>query len=90
MSEHEHQDQDCKQMLSSLGDYVDGTLTPELCAEIERHMHGCKKCRVVVNTLRKTVELYQETAEDTTLPADVRQRLYVRLNLEDYMSNRKK
>jgi anti-sigma factor RsiW len=88
MNEHEHEN--CKQLLSSLGDYVDGALTPELCAEIERHMSGCKKCRVVVNTLRKTVELYHETAEDTVLPADVRQRLYVRLHLEDYMSGQPK
>ena len=84
MNDHEHTHESCRELLSSLGDYVDGTLGDELCAEIERHMKGCNRCRVVVNTLRKTVELYHETAAETQLPEDVRNRLYIRLNLEDY------
>ena len=75
----------CKQLLSTLGDYVDGELSPELCAEIEHHMQDCQRCRIVVDTMRKTIELYQETDEETHLPQDVRERLYIRLNLEDYM-----
>jgi anti-sigma factor RsiW len=81
--EHEHKN--CKDLLSSLGEYVDGTLAAELCSEIERHMVGCKRCRVVVDTLKKTVELYQEAADESEIPADVRQRLFVRLDLEDYL-----
>ena len=84
MNDHEHTHESCRELLSSLGDYVDGTLGDELCAEIERHMKGCNRCRVVVNTLRKTVELYHESAAETQLPEDVRNRLYIRLNLEDY------
>ncbi len=75
----------CKQLLSTLGDYVDGTLSAELCSELERHMKDCQRCRVVVNTLKKTIELYQETGEEASLPEDVRERLYLRLNLEDYL-----
>lgn len=75
----------CKQLLSTLGDYVDGTLSGELCAELEQHMKGCERCRVVVDTMKKTIELYQETSEETELPDDVRERLYLRLNLDDYL-----
>lgn len=75
----------CKQLLTTLGEYVDGTLSAELCTELERHMKGCQRCRVVVNTLKKTVELYHETGEDTHLPEDVRERLFLRLNLDDYL-----
>ncbi len=75
----------CKQLLSTLGDYVDGTLSAELCSELEHHMKDCQRCRIVVNTLKKTIELYQEADEDTPLPEDVRERLYLRLNLEDYL-----
>lgn len=86
--EHEHihkEGESCQQMLSTLGEYVDGELSEELCRELERHMQGCQRCRIVVDTLRKTVELYQETGEqDDDLPAGVRERLYLRLNLEDY------
>ena len=38
---------------TTLGEYVDGTLSEELCAELERHMKDCQRCRVVVNTLKK-------------------------------------
>jgi anti-sigma factor RsiW len=77
--------EDCKKLLSSLGDYVDGDLSPQLCAELEKHMKGCRRCRIVVDTVKKTVELYQETADETQIPADVRERLYLSLDLQDYM-----
>jgi anti-sigma factor (TIGR02949 family) len=76
---------ECKHLLASLSEYVDGTLSEDLCAEIERHLEGCDNCKVVVNTLRKTVDLYHQCSEDEGLPDSVRQRLYMRLNLEDYL-----
>lgn len=75
----------CKDLLSSLCDYVDGDLSPELCTALEKHMKECPRCRVVVDTVKKTVELYQETVDDTQMPEDVRERLYLRLNLDDYL-----
>jgi len=83
-NDHDHDHGECKQMLSTLGEYVDGLLNPELCAELERHMKGCHRCRVVVDTLKKTIELYHDTSEETQMPTDVRARLYARLNLEKY------
>jgi anti-sigma factor RsiW len=84
MSKHSH----CHDLISSLSDYVDGTLQAELCEELDRHLRDCDKCRVVVNTLKKTVELYQETAVDTTIPDAVRQRLFASLNLDDFVIKR--
>ena len=81
MSEHIHSPQ-CKQLLGSLSDYIDGELQAELCAELEQHIDGCDDCRIVVNTLRKTIELYRETNEPVALPEEVRSRLFEKLNLE--------
>jgi len=83
--EDESEHESCQSLLSTLGEYGDCTLHDELCAERERHMKDCEHCQIVVNTLKKTVELYQEIAEGTDLPGEVRQRLYVRLNLDDYL-----
>jgi anti-sigma factor RsiW len=85
MNEHDHDHESCKQLLSTLSEYVDGSLSGDLCVELERHMKDCQRCRVVVNTLKKTVELYHDTAGEVEVPADVRQRLYLRLHLEDFM-----
>jgi anti-sigma factor (TIGR02949 family) len=76
---------ECSQLLSSLSDYVDGALSAELCTELERHMENCENCSIVVNTLRKTVELYHRPAPQEQLPEDVRERLYYRLKLDDYL-----
>ncbi len=76
----------CKTLLGSLSDYVDGGLSEELCQEIENHIAGCQNCRVVVDTLRKTLYLYHESAtEPAEVPAVVRERLFKILNLEDYL-----
>lgn len=77
-------DQHCEELLGSLSDYVDGTLKQELCAELEKHLAGCNNCRVVVNTLRKTVDLYHEMNAEEGLPDDIRRRLFFRLRLEDF------
>ena len=85
-NEHNHTSGNCHDLLASLSEYVDGSLQAELCQEIERHLHDCNKCRVVVNTLKKTVELYHDTAEDGGMPDEVRRRLFVRLELKDFIA----
>ena len=84
MNQHE-QALRCDQLLGSLSEYIDGELQVELCAELEQHLEGCENCRIVVNTLRKTVELYHQYAEPGDLPDGVRERLFSKLDLEPYM-----
>ena len=85
MSEHIHTPQ-CKQLLANLSEYIDGALQAELCAEIEEHLKDCDNCRVVVNTLWKTIEIYEQTAGSLAeLPNPVRERLFAKLELEDYL-----
>jgi predicted anti-sigma-YlaC factor YlaD len=78
----------CREMLSSLSEYLDGELEAELCAAIESHLAECNNCRIVVDTLRKTIILYHQHAEqDLSMPEEVRLRLFKRLNLEDFLKN---
>ena len=83
MNEHIHGN--CVHLLGSLSEYIDGDLNPELCQEIEKHLEGCEDCRVVLNTTRRTIDLVHAPAEKTDLPEDVRQRIFKRLNLDDYL-----
>ena len=78
MDKHE-----CRHLLGSLSEFVDGSLEGEICAEIERHLADCQDCRIVVNTLEKTVYLYHASAQETTVPEEVRQRLFRRLEIDD-------
>ncbi len=82
---HEIGHDNCHDLLKSLSDYIDGDLSPELCARIEQHLEGCENCRIVVDSLRKTVYLYQVSSEPASVPEDVRQRLFRKLDLEEFL-----
>ena len=86
MSEHVHLN--CEALLGSLSEYIDGGLSPELCQELERHIAGCENCRVVVDTLNKTITLYHGTAQETAVPSDVRGRLFETLKLDDFINKK--
>ncbi len=81
----EQMHQNCESLLGSLSEYIDGELNPELCREIEKHLAGCENCRVVLNTTRRTIDLVQAPAEKVVLPDDVRERLFKRLDLDNYL-----
>jgi anti-sigma factor (TIGR02949 family) len=74
----------CQELLESISEYLDGMLGMELCQEIERHMSGCEDCRIVVDTLRKTLYLYRQANDRVDVPQEVRQRLFHRLDLDDF------
>ena len=76
--------QDCRELLGELSAYLDGEASAEVCAEIRRHMADCEKCRVVVDTLRKTVTLYH-TVLQPEMPEQARERLYKVLDLSDFL-----
>jgi anti-sigma factor RsiW len=76
----------CHALLGSLSEYVDGTLSEELCNEIDRHLAECQDCHIVVDSLRKTISLYHDSAaEPCECPDKVRERLFRTLNLNDYI-----
>ena len=76
----------CSALLGYLSDYVDGDLSEDLCRAIEDHVAGCQDCRIVVDTLRKTISLYHTSAaQPVELPGTVREHLFKVLNLEDYL-----
>jgi len=75
----------CCHLLKEISDYIDGELPAEICADLEKHLQECNNCRIVVNSMRMTIELYQDSAAVDTLPADVKERLFYRLNLESFL-----
>jgi predicted anti-sigma-YlaC factor YlaD len=79
--------ENCKHLLDDLSDFLDGEASEEVCAEIERHLADCENCRVMVDTLHKTVLLYHELPQPE-LPPDARKRLYQSLDLEAYLTDK--
>jgi len=68
----------CKGLINEISAYLDGELGQETLTEIEVHLNRCKDCRVIVDTTRKTIEIYYST-QPLPLPDDVRERLHAAL-----------
>ncbi len=45
----------CKELiLNHLSEYLDGTLSPEIVEDFERHLAGCPACVAYLNTYKRT------------------------------------
>jgi Putative zinc-finger len=64
----------CTDFLAKLTDFFDGNIEPELMVEVKEHLGSCHHCEVVVDTTRKTIEVYRG-AEIYEFPDDLSTRL---------------
>lgn len=69
---------DCHELVRIINQYVDEEIDPSVCEQFEAHMADCHPCQVVVDSLRKTIKLYQDERE-VELPAAFRERLQATL-----------
>lgn len=65
----------CKKVMEELSDYLDGVLDAALKEDLCAHLSKCHHCQVVVDTTRKTIDLYCD-GEVFPLPTDVHERLH--------------
>ena len=64
----------CTDFLAKLTDYFDGQIDPDLLAEVKEHLGSCHHCEVVVNTTRKTIDIYRHE-QPYDFPEDLSTRL---------------
>jgi anti-sigma factor RsiW len=77
----------CKKVILELTSYLDGVLDTSIRIDLEQHLARCSDCRVVVDTTRKTIQIFCNS-EPVPLPEDVRKRLHTAL-LERFRRNSK-
>jgi anti-sigma factor RsiW len=70
----------CRHVWDRISDYIDGSLSPEARADVERHLAGCEICSAVLDSTRNVIILI---ADDRVfeLPVDFSKRLHARLAL---------
>ena len=68
----------CKDVLENLSCYIDGDGSAELRQAMEHHMAHCRRCRVIVDTTRRTVNIVLD-ADPFEVPLAVSARLYARI-----------
>jgi hypothetical protein len=65
----------CKQFLQELNDYLDPSIDPETKRHLESHVGACPNCFVVVDTTKRTIQVYKGM-EPKTVPEDLKNRLW--------------
>lgn len=64
----------CQEVVRQLSEYLDGELGADLIQSLEQHLSQCHDCRIIVDTTRKTIEIFCNS-EPLPLPAPVHDRL---------------
>ncbi|MFQ5946860.1 MAG: anti-sigma factor family protein, partial [Anaerolineae bacterium] len=64
----------CRDVVTLLADYLDGSLHPATARSLEGHLEGCAPCVAFVNTYKGTVKAAQELKE-TDIPPELIERL---------------
>ena len=88
---HRHDKDECGRVLTQLNDYIDQKLSPEQCAQLEAHLAECENCRVVFDTLNKTLYLVHKLREKPPeLPEAVEYRLFAVMKLNQFIPKNRK
>ncbi|MEO8096324.1 MAG: zf-HC2 domain-containing protein [Acidobacteriota bacterium] len=76
----------CKDFLRELNEYLDDLVDPATKAHWQAHVDECPNCFVIVDTTKKTMQIYKGM-DQQELPPDIKSRLWQAL--EKKMADRR-
>jgi anti-sigma factor RsiW len=65
----------CKGLVREISNYIDDDLDAATKQEIERHLHHCEDCSMIVDQTKMTVDIFCDS-KAVELPNEVRTRLH--------------
>ena len=68
----------CRQFLEELNSFLDDSTDPEFRTKLNQHVSKCPNCWVVVDTTKKTIEVYKGM-DPAPIPEAVRTKLWTAL-----------
>ena len=69
-----HSGSGCREIVTLLADYLDGSLDPAIARSLQAHLEGCAPCIAFVNTYKGTVKAARQLKE-TDIPPELKDRL---------------
>jgi anti-sigma factor RsiW len=75
MSAKDHDHDKCRALFEKMSAYIDRELEAPERARVEAHIRACCHCNACYETLQRTVQLCQSTAQDFPLPASLSAKL---------------
>jgi anti-sigma factor RsiW len=72
---------ECKHVWEHISGYLDGTLSPEIMEQVQKHLEHCEICSAILDSTRNILIL---TADERVfeLPLGFSERLHARLEAE--------
>ncbi len=74
----------CPDVLMTLSRHLEDEISSERCAEMERHLEGCARCRGTCDSLKRTLALCRTVGPSAPVPAPLQ--ASVRTALRSYLS----
>lgn len=62
----------CPDVMMAFSQHLEGEISADLCADLERHLEGCARCRGACESLKRTLALCRTTGPTADVPAPVR------------------
>lgn len=76
----------CPDVLTLYSQHVEGEISADLCAELERHLAGCARCRGACDSLKRSLALCRTAGEAVEVPAAVQES--VKIALRDVLGDK--
>lgn len=73
----------CPDVLTLLSKHLENEIGPDVCAEMERHLEGCPRCRASCASLKQTLSLCQTAGSEANVPPGVKSA--VQTALKDFL-----
>ena len=61
----------CPDILNMFSKYLEGEISPDVCATMERHLAGCPRCRSTCDSLKRTLALCRTSAAAVQVPPHI-------------------
>lgn len=74
----------CPDVLSLFSRHLEGEISADVCAEMERHLQHCERCRSACHSLQRTLQLCRTTGSAAPVPTSVQ--ASVKLALRNVLS----
>lgn len=71
-----------RHVVKKVSAFIDGELDKATQEELQKHVTACPRCRVYVDTVRKTITLYQTENAPKKMPAAAQKRLYAKIAIK--------
>jgi RNA polymerase sigma-70 factor (ECF subfamily) len=75
----------CPDVLMMLSQHLEDEISADVCAQMERHLEGCRRCRGACESLKRTLALCRTSGDAVTVPPAIQ--ASVRRALRDFLAD---